>query len=1136
MLLKDIKNKKSKEITDAELDKVIDHAKYTPISNELERKDITVKDDENKNSIDNILDQLDEYKKSRLSLIDKLSPPIGNFNNMGKELTSLLNKLDIIRMNNTSGKYEVLDTKKLNVILNELENSKAIYKDTNGNYQFTISKGVSSSGVGLSNVADSDKFITKIQIDNPISRSVDMNQICQDIINIFSRNKKIDKENMANIDTSVIYKCIINTLNSMNLILNDNDKHYLKIGNVKCCAINEMKVKEGILNIIKSCNILDNFDNESFRKLKQHNLVYIKNHVQNILYNNILSNNQNDFIQFDVSEIHESIIELLKKKQVIYMKNNTYKINTASNTISKKEILDNIFDYFINKKLLTKNNHGSYSTLKQNIESSPISFEKLNDDIINLLISYNFLKSSVQNDTYQATIENNSFHSVNRDFIFGAIVKILVENNVIQYDENEGKYTILNSKNEIQDIHLDAIYQNLIESLRIREVIMESNNTTSNEKTFKLNITYNSTENITKKDLSNKLKKVLINNNVITEKNEQVLTNNYIIESHTINNNNIESIFKVLDHNKIISLDKENPDKIKIIQFFNSKNDISGIIQIILNKLINDNIIDNYKIFYDNEVVMNNRDELSKDNIIDKLLGMGIIAMDKNKNFNIHSNLTREIDDFQNTLINKVMDLSSASLFSAISDWNDNESEMDEAVLDKLLKNGIINIDNLTKKLVSFFQDNSIIDNPIGNNGNYRKTMKGIVLNTKTTFKSFIEYLSNNNIIMKYGNTEKYVSGKTFHSNVLDRTEFNSKFIKALELSEVVVKNDSGDIILNINSDSSRIDIDIYTLFTNLLDIFKDMKIIDVDANKKATYILNDNIKVNKSVLFQIIKQYINEYNLVTLENIDNTKIINSIINSLKEMNIISSTDDNEFSMYLTSLYDINFSAIIWIKELFSFIEKLLGNIEKDKIINLSIDIFLNKNTISSSDLELLKGKKYKIPCQKDEKVYKMNDIYTKFIEQLINNNIMDYDLDKNYKLILEKKEIDVNKFYNTLLNNLVKEEALGLSEDSYYIKIDEEMTIDINTIKKNIFQLLSKEIKHTSSSFNNNLTLAESISKLNETILNEDSIMDVLIKNNFVNVNDSGKYSISNLVKIFTNKNNAISHENITKIGKKKK
>jgi len=95
------------------------------------------------------------------------------------------------------------------------------------------------------------------------------------------------------------------------------------------------------------------------------------------------------------------------------------------------------------------------------------------------------------------------------------------------------------------------------------------------------------------------------------------------------------------------------------------------------------------------------------------------------------------------------------------------------------LKNGIINLDDLTKKLVSFFQDNSIINNPIGNTGDYKKIMKGVIFNKKSTFNSLVEYLCNNNIL-KQDESGNYVSGKTFHSNVLDKNEFNKKFIEDL--------------------------------------------------------------------------------------------------------------------------------------------------------------------------------------------------------------------------------------------------------------------------------------------------------------------------------------------------------------------
>jgi len=1018
--------------------------------------------------------------------------------------------MNVININEKQNKYEISDVGKMEDLFKELEKINIVNKDKNGNYIFNTS----SNSKGLSNSSSStneNKFTALIQTEDFIAKSLNINEIYKNIVTLFSKCVTLDEENLNNIDISLINKSIINVLKAMNLIINEEGKNYLNIGNKKGCLIDETKIKEGIIDIIKTCDVLGNPDtNKKYNVKITNDMLVIKDHLMNIISSYILPMKYYDFIQFDLNEIHESVLDLLVKKKVICMKDNIYKINTKSNFISKKELIDKIFENFTNKKIITKNN-GYYSTNEKIIKSHPINIENICDDIINVLINFNYLVE-IDEELYNANIENNSFYLLNKNVVFEAIVDLLTSNNIVQIEDN--KYMISNEDNISEEFPLKSIFNNILNSLNIKNVILTNND----EKIYMtLNLSYNKFEEMPKNFICNKLKHILITNNVLMKNNNQLLTPNYIIGSKQISNNEFDSVFRVLDKYKIINIDKEDPNYIKIMKVFNNKNEISDIIQIILNTLIKNDYIDNYKILYDNEAVIMNKEKLMTNNIVNKLLSMGFIDIDTNKNYNININQKQNSNDYENALSNKAMSLSSESLFSAESDWNDNNSEtdeIDEETIKTLMNDGIVNFDDITNKVVSVLKDNYVI-NTTNNKDNYVKMMKGIVLNKKDTLDTLIEFLSDLNMLSYDYKKKYYVSGKTHNSKSFNKAIFNEKFVEILKHSGITTESGQ-DTILNINSADSSIEIDVYTFVVELLNLFKELDIITMD-DKNNTFILDKTANVEQSIIYSIAKQFISESN--HLENSDVYALTDAVIKTLEKINYISSMDSNNITLNMTSIYNYNFNPMIMLKEFCGFIEELLGIPENDNNTNLSIF----EQDVQNNNLESLKNKKYKIQCPKSNKVYSINDVYIRFINYLDENNIIEREDTKNYTLILENKLIDINQTFDILLNELVNGEVLGLNKNVYYIKMEDNYIINVNTLKKNIFNLLSKKIMKTystlSTRFKSDNSFANNVDQSN-ILFDDNTIMDVLIKNKFVNINDTGKYSISNLMKLFTNNN----------------
>ncbi|ORX83964.1 hypothetical protein BCR32DRAFT_291638 [Anaeromyces robustus] len=1135
--LNDMKSKNFDYRNINNIDNIIENYKYSPILNELEKKGIIQKDmnqdyfivednnnnndddDENKlqakNSIDNILEQLEQYKKTKDDDKDISKEMVKNkVGEMVEEILSYLLQINIIKKNEKTNTFDILDSDKLNEVFIVLEKLNIVNKDNNGIYKFSLSpeslvSQFNLSGSRMLNFNDnivSNKFITKLLVHNPLTKSFDIDKICHDLLNIFIKNNTLNETNLVNINVSIIYKCLIHVLNDMDLILNENNQYYLKIGNHKSYLINEIKIKEGIINIIKSCQLLEstieNNTTTTTTTLSQENLyyvpnyIYIKNQVINTLNNCIFSENEDikPSTEFDVDEVQQIILKFLDRKKVIYTEDNILKINNKNNTIDKKEFIDKLFQYFITKKIISKNSHGNYMTFKQNIDSHPISFENLSQKLMKILYNFNYLnklnessnynnhEDDNEDEIYLANITNISMHSIQKNIIFDTMVKFLTENNIIQFDNDNNKFKVLwkeneeikkkdnnydNNKNQDMILPLEDIYNNLISFLKSKRIITNEKDI-GKDQSFLWNINYNTIENISKSDINLQLKTILMNNNIFIEKNDQLMTNNYYVDNRIITTNEINSVFKVLEKNKILRLDPDHPNTIQITNIYQNKNDLSAIIQIILNKLIKDNYLEGYTILYDNVIISMDRNILLKNHVIDQLMKKGIVEMDKNKNYNIHYS--------QNNNISMEME-SEKSLYSATLGWNEekNEDNLDEKTLKSLMANGIINFDNFTNKLISLLETNSIINNSISNTkGDYLKTIKGIIINRKETFNAIEEFLHNHNIVIKQKEGENdnindyknYIYSKMLYSKPISQNLFKEKFLKALLVSGMSIENENGECQLNISPSNSRIEVDVYSLINDLLEIFTTEKIIDIDVNKETTFILEDHQKtIKKSLIYPIVEQFINNGNVIALENMDNVIIGNALIDIMSEINIITSMDDNNFVLNLSTIYDFNFNIVIWIKELFRFIEQLVGHTEKDNILNLSIDIIFDKNNLNKNNIKLLKGKKYKIPCQDVNKIYPINIVYDQFIHDFINHNLLDYDPDKNYTLGLRRKYINIHSIFDSLLEKLANEKVIGFTNNVYYIKMD-ETNININTIKKNVFNLLSNEIDNKLKTF----------------------------------------------------------------------
>jgi len=1153
MLLNNMKNKETCKNEPNNLDDE-ENYKYSSIIKELEKQDIIEKDNNNnyyipsikvlkesneyKNSIDSILQQLESFKKSKFNVSEDNDKEMieDKFNTMFNNIISHLTRLNIIKLNEKTEKYEILNMNQLISAFSELGKTNITSKG--GNFRFSLFDIMLSKESILNNGSVTkiamNKFTLKIQIYNPFLKYLNMNNICKDIIDIFTKNNPLESNNLMNIKVTSIYKNIIHILESMNFIIIENNQHYLKIGDKKGDLINETKIKDGIIEIIKSCHLLENITESPKKPVNYknfHEFVYIRNQITGVINNLIHNDTTNNYIQIDIDEVYDLLLNLFQQKKVIYMEDNEFKINYEMNSINKNEILDEIMEFLVDKKVLFKNNHDKYSTIKQTINSIPIQLEEIGNKIINILKNFNYLDFSKE-DKLLVNMMNNSYLTIEKETIFKSILDILMKNKIIESSKN--KYIINTKDGFSQEIPLDTIYDNLINSLTKKNIIM---NKEGDMNSLLINISYIEREEMTKNNIINELKNILIKNNVIKEMDDQLMTNEYTLESHIISSNEIESIFKILDKNKIISLDSTNPNSIEIINIFNNRIELSNIIQIILNKLIKDNLLDNYKILYDNEVITNDKLSLSKNSIIEKLQNMGIIEIDKNKIYNIHlrsnsnnnnntNNNNNGNGDKININHNKNTDdsmLSSDSILCNTSSNNaDNEDEMNEKDIEKLQKSGIINMDDLTTKMVTLLENNSIISK---DEENYIGNMKGIFLNKNKTLELLIEFLCANNVLMEELSGEGYniyLCGKSKYSKPVKKDSLNKVILKALMNANGAVKNDKNEINLNINELNSRIEVDVYSMINEIMNFFKDMKIIELDSNNKATIILNNEIIVKKSLIHSTFQQFVKETGNVAFKNVDSNKMIDSILNVMKNMKFIDSINEKDFNLNLSSIYSLDFNVIIIIREYLNFIEQYVGNKEKNRILNLSIDIVFNKNVSNNCNIELFKGKKYKIACPSPTKVYNVNNMNEQFLKHIMGKHIINMDSDGNVQIALEKKEININKIYEFILENLTKQDIISIHNNSYYVKVNNEKNLNIETIKMNMYYLLSNEIRKS------NLALSSSVNSSKNSIndlynslhkLNEDHMIEILENTELVSLKDSGKYSISNLISLFTKK-----------------